>query len=294
MPSKLSKQWIVLVAGLGAAAALVAVPVIAQSRNRETTRLPDALLLQGPGSSIGATIRDIEPSEATAQKLERGVLVDDVRPNSPAERAGLRKADVVTDFDGEPVRSARQFARLVRETPPGKTVNATVVRSGQRTVVSVAPERAPAVTFFDRERLREDLGTWNDRLRDFNFDFDFDWDDATSPAGRLGVVVHELTPQLATYFGAKEGVLVAEVSDGTPAARAGLRAGDVIVSVGQRTVTSRRTLVRELRDVADNQDVAIGIVRDKKQSSVTARLDRQTRRPARPVRSTRVATGRSL
>jgi S1-C subfamily serine protease len=100
-----------------------------------------------------------------------------------------------------------------------------------------------------------------------------------SERGRLGVAVDELTPQLATYFGAKAGVLVVSVSDDSPASRAGLRAGDVVIRVNNEAVASREDLTRLIGDVKDGGDVAIVVVRDKKESSLTAKIE--SRRPAR-------------
>jgi S1-C subfamily serine protease len=96
---------------------------------------------------------------------------------------------------------------------------------------------------------------------------------------RLGVSVDELTHQLAEYFGAKDGVLVTAVTDGSAAARAGLKAGDVITSINGASVTSRDDLVRGLRDASE--DVSIGIVRDKKESTLKAKIEPPARRTPR-------------
>jgi S1-C subfamily serine protease len=111
-----------------------------------------------------------------------------------------------------------------------------------------------------------------------NFNFDFDLP-GTLSGRRLGVTVDELTHQLADYFGAKDGVLVTAVTDGSAAARAGLKAGDVITSIDGNRVTSREDLVRGLRETT-KEDVTIGIVRDKKESTVNAKIE-PVRRPAR-------------
>jgi serine protease Do/serine protease DegQ len=112
-----------------------------------------------------------------------------------------------------------------------------------------------------------------------NFDFDM-WRGPASPRGRLGVQLGELTPQLAEYFGAKDGgVLVSSINQGSPAEKAGLKAGDVITSVNGDRVRDSDDLIDELRD-AEGREVTIGILRDKKESTVTATLD-QAPRPAR-------------
>ncbi|MGE5243718.1 MAG: S1C family serine protease [Betaproteobacteria bacterium] len=114
-----------------------------------------------------------------------------------------------------------------------------------------------------RDRLG-DLSRYADRLPPMAFDFDFD--PAQGPRWRLGITVSELGEQLAAYFGARDGgVLVAAVREGSPAARAGLTAGDVITSVDGTPVRSRSELVRGLRD---GDAVTLGIVRDRKATTV--------------------------
>ena len=106
----------------------------------------------------------------------------------------------------------------------------------------------------------------------------------TSPRGRLGVQLGELPPQLAEYFGAGDGgVLVSSVTADSAAAKAGLKAGDVITSINGDRVRDSDDLIDELRDVEG--DVTIGIVRDKKASSLKATLQSPTpaRRPGRPI-----------
>ena len=275
----------------------------------------EAMMLADRGAEIGVTIRDIDPADLASQKAA-GVLVEQVRPGSPAATAGLRAADLVVSFDGERIRSSRQFSRLVQETPPGRTVTATIVRDGRRSDVSITPaalrtarrqDNAPRRQGRDdpgnsdrdiiinrgrdviidrdalRERLERDLGQLdglNDRfdMPEFNFEFP-----GPSARGRLGVGVADLTAQLAAYFGAKEGVLVTTVTEGTPASSAGLKAGDVIVMFNGETVRNRVDLQRAVGRVQADAAVSIGIVRDRKQSDVTMKLEgprRTTRRQA--------------
>jgi serine protease Do len=217
---------------------------------------------------------------------DAGVEIDEVRPDSPAEKAGLQRNDRIVTFDGERVRSVRQFSRLVQETPPGRTVKATILRGGQQRDVEITPRDSSGALsdlFVNGDRFRAqipDFYQFRDQLP-FNFDFDV-------PGGlsgrRLGVDVDPLTDQLAQYFGAKEGVLVRSVADGSPAARSGLKAGDVITSINGQPVRSREDLVRALRDARDDE-LKIGIVRDKKETTVTTKLDapRRNLRGARPA-----------
>ena len=240
--------------------------------DRAERRARALTVLAGRGAGIGVRI---------TERSEGGVVIDEVLENSPAEKAGLKRSDVIVEFDGEHVRSARQFARLVQETPSGRTVKLTITREGQKRDVQITPdERRGDVMvsgdFGDYMRdLGRDLGRLGDRLPPFNFNFDFDMPFMTGR--RLGVTIEELTGQLADYFGAKEGVLVTSVTDGSAAARAGLKAGDVITSINGERVSSREDLLRGVRD-ATSEDVKIGFVRDKKESAVTAKIEMPTTR----------------
>ena len=84
------------------------------------------------------SIRDVDGSDKT--KAAGRVVIESVDEDSPASKAGLKTGDIVTEFDGERVRSVRQFTRLVSETPEGRTVATVVMRDGQRVTVNVTPE----------------------------------------------------------------------------------------------------------------------------------------------------------
>jgi serine protease Do len=262
----------------------------------------EAMVLADRGSQIGVTVRDIDPADPDSQKAAggTGIVVEQVRPDSPAATAGVRAADLIVSFDGERIRSARQFSRLVQETPPGRTVSATIVRDGRRTDVSITPAAPQAARLQDgrpglnadrdiiidgdrlRERIERELGQ-ADGLRRFDMpEFNFDFP-GSSARGRLGVGVDDLTPQLASYFGAKEGVLVTTVTEGRPAAQGGLKAGDVIVSFAGETIRNRTDLQRAVQRAQADAELTVGIVRDRKSSDVKVKLEgarRTTRRQA--------------
>ena len=286
-------------ASLALAAFLSAPSISGQTTRTEPPRARGDAGSFWAGGRIGASVRDLAEADKTAGA---GVYVEEVRPDGPAAKAGLRQGDIITRFAGETVRSVRQLTRLLQETPAGRTVTATVVRDGKTTDLSLVPESRSAWFYSDgdrllspdeEERLREKLESAREQLEriPYNLDFDFSFDGAfrgLPGRSRLGVTLQELPPQLATFFGASDGVLVSSVLEDSAASRAGLKAGDVIVSVNGRMVSSAGDLVRELRDVGPDVDVTIGIVRDKMETTVKARLDdARARRPARPVRSIR-------
>src|SRR5689334_5940085 len=116
----------VTVAAIGLHAAAQAAPDA--QRDGQTT--PGFMVLAGRGAEIGVQVID---------RKDGGVVIEEVRPDSPAERAGVKRSDVIVTFDGERVRSVRQFTRLVQETPPGRTVKATLLRDGQQRDVEITP-----------------------------------------------------------------------------------------------------------------------------------------------------------
>ncbi len=290
MSMKMMKLSSILAAVAGLAVLAVAAAPSVYGQNRSETRTRALSVLDGRGGRIGVSARDLDAPEAERQKVQGGVLIDDVQPDSPAEKAGLKRADVIVEFDGEHVRSARQFSRLVQETAPGQVVKATIVRDGRRSDVQITPSDGREADSFmggAADRLRWQLGDPGDfnYFRDFghlgdqlpfNFNFDFDVPGLMSSRSRLGVTVDELTNQLGTYFGAKEGVLVAAVAEGSAGDKAGLKAGDVITSVNGQRIRSRQDLSQALRDVKDDGEVTIGIVRDKNETSLkvkTAKIE---------------------
>jgi S1-C subfamily serine protease len=239
----------------------------------------DPFLLQGPGSEIGVSVRELRNDEAATSR--DGVFVQDVRADSPASRAGVRTGDVVVEFDGERVRSVRQFRRLVRETPPGRAVKATVVRGGARQTLDITPQasRQASMALPDIDISREIERGMRALPRNFDFDFDVDLPGAPGARRRLGVTLTPLGDQLAAYFGAKEGVLVSAVDADSPAAQAGVRAGDVITAVAGRVVRSPAEVTAALRDASAGTAVEIRLLREKKELTVTATIP--DRRPER-------------
>jgi serine protease Do len=278
---------VIALGGVALVAFLKAPAVYGQRDNAPDRRARELAMLSGRGSALGVTVRDVRPAEAGGDRTT-GVLIDEVRPGSPADKAGLARGDIVVEFDGERVRSARQFSRLVQETAPGRAVKAVMLRDGARRDIEITPagdadRRADLMIHGDigdyMRDLGRDLGRLGDRLPPFNFNFEM-----PLASRRLGVSVEELTSQLAGYFGAKDGVLVTSVADGSAASRAGLKAGDVITSINGQSVRSREDLLRGVREAPDSDEVTIAIVRDKKDSTVKAKIEapRRTSR-GRPV-----------
>lgn len=258
------------------------------------------------GAEIGVAVRDVDQADVTRQKLtaQSGAVVDEVRSNTPAAKAGVKAGDVVVSFDGERVRSARQLERLVEETPAGRAVKMAVVRDGAQVDLDITPtassrpmafsfmtpgdlaDVAVAPKIFDRrlERKMAPETAKPDTLeREFRFrrapgaEFDFDFDDGpfamAMGRSRLGVQVEGVDGQLAKYFGVDSGVLVRSVTEDSPAAKAGLKAGDVITAANGTPVKDAGDLRAALRSIDDGKPVALSVTRDRKTLSLQATLD---------------------
>jgi serine protease Do len=248
-------------------------------------------VLGGRDVQIGVTIADLEGDEA--QKAS-GAVVSDVREDGPAAKAGVAAGDIVTEFDGERVRSARHLSRLVGETPAGRSVKMVVQRDGRRVDLQVTPDagmargdhefrfrRMPGPGFeFNAPNFRFDEPTMRGFMEEHGRGDSDDADVMVMPRGRgrLGIGIQDLTPQLGDFFGTDKGVLVTSVEADSPAAKAGLKAGDVITALGDTPVSSPSDLMRAVRRADDGSDLSITYMRDKKSATATATLERRERK----------------
>jgi serine protease Do len=267
----------------GLAAATLAVPAAhAQTRrNPDTEQRTERVQLPRPGrvSMIGVRLSDVQADQVKTYKLSKaeGAVVESVNPNSPAATAGLHEKDVIVEFDGERVRSASHMTRLVTETPAGRDVPVVVMRDGKRTNLHLKPEAGNANGWFDptfggaidREQMREYAEQAGRAMRDMGREMGRN---VMPGRARLGVSVQEVTPDLAEYFGVKSGVLVSSVMRDSPAAKAGLKAGDVITAIDGKSISTPSELVMALPSDDNQHDVNVTYVRDKQQHSARATI----------------------
>lgn len=284
--------------GLVAAAAVYAPTALGQALVApRAERAPVAQAWAFGGSRIGVSIRDVDQADVEREKLPGlwGAAIEEVRSDSPAEKAGLQAGDVMIEFDGERVRSARQLSRLVQETPEGRTVKAAVVRAGRRVDVEVTPDRRGSIGYLgEAERALERVGRdlrfeleglrELDRLRDFEFTMPPLEFSPRLRTSRLGIQAQSLTEQLGAHLGAKEGVLVTTVDPDSVAAKAGLKAGDVITAIDDASVASLSDLRRRLDRIEEGEAFTIAIVRDRKPMTLEGKVeDRRIRQRRRIV-----------
>jgi S1-C subfamily serine protease len=270
------KRWIT--GAVAVAAAIAVTAVLLPDRRAAAQVSPGIAAVQIGGPSIGVSVRETTAEDARTASLAApaGVVIESVRAGSPAERSGLLAGDIVLEIDGERVRSVQHFTRLVRETAPGRTVSTAIVRGTARQTLQLTPDAGPDVATYLRDglRLRVRPDQLRDQFRNFNFDFNPDQFLRRGVIGRptLGVTLTPLTTQLADYFGVKEGVLVSAVESGSPAAEAGVRAGDIITAVNGRTVTGAADVIEAMRQAEAGGTVDISVTRDRKQLMLKATI----------------------
>lgn len=260
----------------------------AQNNSENQAKREVVLSLGGSRSFLGVGVAEITAERAKALNLkeERGVEITRVEDDSPAAKAGLKKEDVVIEYNGQRVEGAEQFVRYVRETPPGREVRLQVIRGGQSMMLTA--------TIASRKMRMVEAGDMRFSIPHVDIPdvptppippmprANFAW---TYPV--LGVEAEALSPQLAEFFGVKEGVLVRSVAKGSAAEKAGIKAGDVITKVDDTVVKSPAEVARALRD-REKTTHSVALVREKKEMSVTVAVEgRQERvRPrGRMVRS---------
>lgn len=203
-----------------------------------------------------------------------GPRVSDVAKGSPAEKAGLQKGDLIVRFQGEPAVSARKLVRLVQETPAGRTVKVDVQRDGKPLTLEATIDAArPRRILEDAHRELTQHLPRLEELRELGRDVKL----FRGPQPRrLGIRYQEISGQLARYFHVERGsaLLVTEVAEDSPAAKAGVQAGDVLLSIGGRDVEDAEDLHRQVVDAAG--ELRLKVLRDGKAVELTATL------PARP------------
>ena len=240
----------------------------------------------------GGSFLGIQPEEINRENMSRyglsqprGVGVGNVSKDSPAERAGLRKGDVILQFDGEPVTSTRKLLRLIGEAAPEQTVRLTVSRNGS--------EQQLTATLGKREAPRP--GAFNVMPAEpGEFQFEFPPTTPRPPRApregdapdvfsfgfggnrRVGILTTPLTKQLADHLGvsAGHGVLITSVNENSPASKAGLRAGDVITEVNGTSIEDSGDFIRELNR-KDDGEVTLTVVRDKSQRTIKVTPERR-------------------
>ena len=269
----------VLLAGSSAA--------FAKESDQDRNDRPRRVTLSSSGF-LGVDLAEVTSDVVGRLKLreERGALITDVTTDTSASKAGLQKDDVVVKWNGEAIESAGQLGRHIRETPVGRAVKLGVVRDGREIEVNV--------TMGDRGEYRNRYRVERSQMRDQIREQARQAREQTRLARdqvrqasravvrvrdgrnyRMGISLQRMSPQLAEYFGLKSrnGALVVFVHPDTAAAKAGIKAGDVILSVGGETVESPVKVHQVLRSKSEGP-TEVKVMRDRQERTFTIQLEK--------------------
>lgn len=280
---------------LGFAAAAQDKPADKQKGDRDTAERTFAFTFGDDGGYLGVQAIDVNKDNISKFGLSsvRGVAIEKVIENSPAASAGLQNGDVILRFDGEEISSVRKLTRLIGEVAPDHQVKLTISRNGS--------EKEMTATVGKRPMPRFDNGNFTFSapvpLGKLTLPDDAEPGELPSvaitpdtpgvtpkvfrmPGGegkayvwrmgdgrQIGVGVMPLTKQLAAHFGVGSGAMINNVRENSPAERAGLKAGDIIVDVDGKPIRGEIDLVRMINGKKEG-DIQLTFVRDGKRQTV--------------------------
>jgi serine protease Do len=206
---------------------------------------------------LGVLLKPVTPAIARTVGYEgtEGALVDDVaKSDSPAAKAGIRSGDVITEFEGKPVKDPKQLTEMVADAEVGTAARLKYVRDGrvENTTVQLS-ERPPADAELAANRPE---------------------DEGANP-GKLGVSVSNITPAISQELKLRiaTGVVIQAVQPDSPADEAGLRRGDVIHRVNRMPVTGRQDFANAIASLRNDKQVTLQIERAGQLSFVTLNLE---------------------
>jgi S1-C subfamily serine protease len=239
---------------------------------------------------LGVDVRDVNDDEVGVLKLKeaRGAEITLVDHDAPAGKAGLRERDVVLQMNGQPVEGEEQIRRMLRQCPPGRTVVLVISRDGQQITVSTQMANREEV----ERRAWEQHLTVPEPPEGVGPELDNAGGNggytagAVAPAPALrgnsfmgtilmspaytGAMLEQLSTQLAQFFGVPSGsgLLVRSVADGSPAAAAGMHAGDVVVKANAQRVATTNDWAKALKN-SRGKPMTVTVLREKKEQTLT-------------------------
>lgn len=272
----------VLLVVLGSIAAFAQQP---EKAEKDTARTFE--LYFGGGSYLGVQTTNVSKENMAQFGLSKvqGVAIEKVMDNSPASQAGLMNGDVIISFNGEDVTSVQKLTRLIKEVAPDHTAKIVVLRNGDKRNFDVTIGKREMPKFSEGNFKFEGMQPFPEmpampvipemkvfppgKIGEPNVFF-------LGSGRQIGVSVTPLTKQLGEYFGVSdgEGLLVKNVREDSPAAKAGLRAGDVITEVDGKKVNGSFDLSRAINEKKEG-DVNLTIVRDRNRQTISVKPEKR-------------------
>lgn len=211
---------------------------------------------------LGVVTQELSRHQKKALKADFGVVITDIDPDSPADRDGLMEDDVIQYVNDKKITRTSTLARVIRAMNPGEKAKLVVIRDGKQKTITVTVGRARreesyAFSFMGPRNL-------------------FHWHKINR--GFLGVQIHAINEDLAPYFGVRagEGVLILEVAKNSPAEKAGLKSGDVIVKIDDEPVSRPKDVYEIISEFDEEDEVTIEIIRQNKNQTYSVKLEERS------------------
>jgi serine protease Do len=230
------------------------------------------------GAWLGVYTQEVDRdlSEAFGLAIDRGAIINEVVEDSPAEKAGLKEDDIIIAVNGQKVFDSEDLQDFIYDAQPGDKVTINLMRDDQKMDVTAELEKRPR------------------RMRDRDRWFSWDWDAPTPPRppkapkvpdigqyvfygdeyGYIGVSLTDLSEDAAMALGAQRaGVLINEVVEDSPAEKAGLKPGDIIVAVDGEKVLDARDVQELVRDHDEGDIARVDVIRNREKSTIEVTVE---------------------
>lgn len=226
---------------------------------------------------LGVGIQDLDSELRDSMGIDKktsGVFVNEIYDDSPAEAAGLEYGDVVLSIGSGRTDNVKALIGVMNDRKPGDEVDITVLRDGKEQLMMAKLGSRPQETIIEKGPFLSSL----EGLRSLAVlgDMALPWLEiglaGSGGRGRLGIYIDDLSEGLAEYFEVPDGkgVLVKEIVDDSPAEKAGMKAGDIIIKVAGTGVADRASLVEAISDMEPDVETPIVVVRKGKELTLSA------------------------
>jgi serine protease Do len=204
---------------------------------------------------LGVTLQGIDEALAKALKLKstEGAIVSMVVPNGPAAKAGIKQGDIIIEYNGQNISDSTQLRNIAAQSKPGTQAKLGLLREGAKMEITVElGERPNERTAGSQEKEQPE----------------------EQPTKKVGLTVQTLTPDIAQQLGYDNdhGVVISDVTSGSPADEAGLQRGDLIKQVNRVDIRTVQDFNREMRKIPKGSSVALLVRRGQLTSYVAIQV----------------------